>query len=275
MIYTNIHNLPEAVVNAIGQPRRPVSGRYSVTDISNPPLIRHLKEEYWEDLTQDVSDMIWMLFGSSMHYILEKGSPRESFAEEKLEVRCGYDTIVGVTDLWHDGVISDYKTTSVYSFILGAKKEWTIQLNLYRWLYEKSLGMETNKLEIHAILRDWQQSKAKYDISYPRIPFVVQDIPIVDQAPVIDKWLTDIHNPLPCTPDERWERKTTWAVTKQGNKAASRVLDTEYDAVEWAKNNIDLKKINVNIEERKGESARCKSYCLVSDVCEYNPYKGE
>lgn len=274
MKITNIHNLPESIINAIGTPRKPVPNRYSVTDISNPPLIRHLKETHWDDITQDASEMLWMLLGSSVHYILEKGSPKESFSEEKLEVSYNGKTIVGVTDLWNEGVISDHKVTSVFSFLLGAKKEWTTQLNLYKWLYNISLGMDAKELKINAILRDWQQSKAKYDPSYPQIPFIEQDIPIIDPIPIIDNWISKIDDPPLCTPDEMWKRKTTWAVTKQGNKMASRVLDTEEEAVEWAKNNINLKRINVNISERKGEASRCKSYCICRKFCECNQYNG-
>jgi len=271
MLYTNNYNLPEALVNAIGTPRKPVPNRYSVTDISNPPLIRHLKEKHWDNLTQDVSEMIWMLFGSAMHYIMEKGAPKDGLAEEKLEVSYKGKTLVGITDLWHNRVISDYKTTSVYAFLLGAKPEWTLQLNLYRWLYFVALGMETNKLEIHAILRDWQQGKT-FDIEYPQIPFIVQDIPIVDPIQSLDTWLNNIDNPHPCTAEERWERATTYACVKKGNKSASRVLQSMEEADQWVakqKNGV------FEVQVRQGESARCKGYCICSKFCEYNPYRCE
>ena len=275
MLITNNHNLPETIINAIGSPRKPVPNRYSVTDICNPPMIRYLKEKFWDELTQDASEMLWMLLGSSVHAILEKGSPKDAFAEEKIEVSYRTSQIVGVTDLWHDSVISDHKITSVWHYLLGTNNTYTTQLNLYRWLYFVGLGIDTKKLKVNLILRDWQQNKARFDLNYPQIPFIVQNIPIIDPLPILDDWLSKIDNPPPCTAEERWERKTTWAVTKQGNKSASRVLPTEEEAVRWAKNNVDLKKTNVNISERKGEAGRCKSYCICSEFCEYNPYNWE
>jgi len=269
MIYTNQNNLPESVVNAIGQPRKPVPERYSATDISNPPLQRYLKEKHWDELTQDVSDMIWMLFGNAMHYVLEKGSPDNAFAEEKLVMNYKGITLSGITDLWHNKVISDYKTTSVYSFLLGDKPEWTVQLNIYRMLYYVVLGMETDKLQIHAILRDWQKSKTFKDANYPKIAFHSVDIPIIDPTPHIDYWLDDIKNPHPCTAEERWERETTWAVMKGTNKTATKVCKTEAEANLY----VETFGQNYKVVKRQGEAIRCKTYCVVSQFCEHNPYR--
>lgn len=269
MIYTNNFSLPEAVVNAIGQPHKPVPGRYSASDFTGSPLQRKLKEEHWEDLTQDSSDMIWMLFGSAMHYVLEKGSPKDSFAEEKLQMSYQGITIVGVTDLWHNNTISDYKTTSVYAFLLGSKPEWTIQLNIYRMLYFVVLNLDTDKLQINAILRDWQKGKTYRDENYPKIPFFVQDIPIIDPTPHIDNWLSKIADPPCCTPEERWERPTTWAVMKGTNKTATKVCKSEDEA--WSY--IDDESRGYSVVKRPGEAIKCKSYCMVSQHCQYNPFK--
>lgn len=272
MLTTNNYDLPEAIVNAIGQPRKPVPNRFSATDFSGPAHLRRLKEKYWDELTQDVSDMIWLLLGSATHYVLQKGEPDQGLAEEKLEVQYKGNTIVGVTDLWHNETIIDYKTTSVYSFLLGAKPEWQIQLNIYRWLYWQCLGLDTNRLQIHAILRDWQKSKTLSDPEYPRFAFLVQDVPIVDIFPVLDRWLEDYKNDTPCTAEQRWERPTRYAVMKNTNKTATRVFDTKEDASQFVANQTNG---NFRIEVRPGMSARCKDYCVVSNVCQNNPYRTE
>jgi hypothetical protein len=148
-----------------------------------------------------------------------------------------------------------------------------MQLNIYRMLYFVVLGLDTKKLEIHAILRDWQQGKTFADSNYPKIPFIVQDIPIIDPTPHIDNWLSKIDNPPPCTAEERWERDTTWAVMKGSNKIATKVCKSEEEA-QWYVDSNELVKNSFSIVKRPGEAIRCKSYCVVSQFCEYNPYRG-
>jgi hypothetical protein len=66
---------------------------------------------------------------------------------------------------------------------------------------------------------------------------------------------------LPCTPEERWEGPTRFAVMKQGQKRAVRVFDTR----EEAEGNVT--KEGLYVEERTGSSIRCESYCRVSSFC--------
>ena len=268
MITTNMFNLPAPIVNAIGEPRRPVENRFSAGQISGPPYQRKLKERYWDDITEDVSDKLFMLLGSAIHYVLEKGTPDDALAEEKMVIPFEGSEIVGVTDLYHDGVISDYKTTSVFSFMLGAKKEWEIQLNLYAWMY-RAQGFPTKKLRIVAILRDWQKGKTlSGDPDYPKIPFLEVSIPMWSTETVetyIRAWIADYRaTEGPCSDYDRWQRPTTYAVMKNGNKRASRVLDTMTEATVWATENMKGK---FEIVERKGLYARCDGYCSVSKFC--------
>lgn len=265
MKITNEYNLPEVFENAVSDMRRPVAGRYSVSDISNPPYMRYLKEKHWDEIEQGVSDMLWLVFGRAVHSFLEGSAPLESLSEEKIIVEYKGVDIVGVPDLWHNEVISDYKITSVWSFLLGEKQEWVTQLNLYKWLYEKSIGLNANKLEIHAILRDWQKSRALYDSDYPKIPYKVMDIQVVENIEdKIDTWLARYESMSPCTPEERWARPDTWAVIKKGNKRASKVFDNKDEAYEYCGG----LKGDYNVEERKGGNPRCEEYCLVRSFCD-------
>lgn len=276
MQITNNYSLPESLVNVVSGKRQPVTGRYSVSDIIGPPLIRLLKEKYWEELSQDVSDMMWLILGSSVHYILEKGSPDAGLAEEKMLVRYNEADIVGIPDLWHDGEISDWKVTSVYSFLLGDKPEWTTQLNIYRWMYLAN-GFETNKLIINAILRDWQKSKTYQDPNYPPIPFHSVDIPIWEQIDVIrylNRWFHRLRNEPKCTDEEKWTRPTKWAVMKRGQKKALKLFDNEKAADYWIKTFLGIDEVKkCSIVERKGDFMRCKDFCPVREVCADNVYR--
>jgi hypothetical protein len=69
-----------------------------------------------------------------------------------------------------------------------------------------------------------------------------------------------------CTPKERWVRDTKWAVYKKGNKRASRLLDSEEEAVGWIAEKEDAE--NYKVVFREGESVRCARYCSAAPWCE-------
>jgi len=166
--------------------------------------------------------------------------------------------------------LTDWKVTSVFSFLLGDKPEWEAQLNCYKWLYEQN-GFKVTKLQIVAILRDWMMSRARQEPDYPQCAVMVVDIPmwepkvaqeyiehrvrIHQQAETVpDNGLT------PCKPEERWEKPTTYAVMKPGNKRARRVFDVSDEA-------FNEKKTGEIVVERPGESIRCQRYCKAMLWC--------
>lgn len=270
MKLTNKYNLPETIVNAIGKQYKPKPNRFSVSDMTSPPQIRHLKIEHWDKLESDSSEKMWMLMGNAVHYVLMKGAPIDSLSEEKMEVQEGDVTIVGKADLWHNGEISDWKITSVWSFILGDKPDWEAQLNLYKWLYGLK-GLEVNKLTINAILRDWQKSKSLADKSYPKIPFQSVNVRMWRHQELTEfvlKAITDLSKPIPrpCTPKEQWSKPIRYALMQPDRKKAIRVFDTEEEAYDLLGMQSESK--HCYIVKRQGSKIRCESYCPVRDVCE-------
>lgn len=286
MQITNKFNLPETIYKAVSKVYAPNPDRLSVTDLIGPPLIRQLKIKHWDELQEDASDRLWALLGQSVHYILDSNADPNALTEEKLEHQYNGLTIVGKSDNYKDGVITDYKVTSVWSYLLGGHKDWETQLNCYAWLWGKHNFLVAN-LIVNAILRDWQRSKLR-DPDYPRIPFVCVGLPLWEfgfQEEYI-KSRVELHKaePLECTPEEKWEKPTTHAVMKKGRKSALRVLDSQDSALEWINKNglmrkeyedestefICEPKPGISIAERPGEYTRCKSYCPVRSVCPFN-----
>jgi len=265
----NRFGLPETIVNAAGKSYPPKKNRIGVTELIDSPLIRQLKLQYWDELEEDVCDKLWAILGGACHQLLERNAPMNSLEEEKLTFNIGDVTIVGKSDLYHEEEISDWKITSVWSFLLGAKSEWEEQLNIYRFLFEKQ-GFKVKSLKINAILRDWQKSKAKFDNTYPQIPFLSIEIPMWS-TPIVTEYIFDrlaYHaiNPAPeCTPEEKWQRESSFAVMKGDNKRATRVFDTEAEAQEYAKSDSKY-----HVESRPGECVRCQDFCLVRSVCPYH-----
>lgn len=282
MILTNKYNLPQSIVNAVKHDYPPVEDRYSVTDIVNPPLIRHLRMKHWNELTEDASDKLWMLLGTGMHYMLEQHSPEDAFQEEKLTTKLTIDgkeiMVVGKSDLYHNGIITDWKVTSVYSFLLGQKPEWEKQLNVYALLWEVN-GFPVKQIKINALLRDWQKSKALRERDYPEIAHMEVDIPLWNQETTTD-YLTErirLHRQTPppeCTPEEKWERPTKYALMKTGRKSAVKLFDSRLEA-DMALDMTTKDRHLHYIEERPGVCMRCESYCNVNKFCPYYKKEGE
>jgi len=73
MKYTNIHGYPEAIVKAMeNDDYSKGKADYSVSSLNTPPRILHLMSRHAKELKLDVSDNMFALFGTAIHYILEK-----------------------------------------------------------------------------------------------------------------------------------------------------------------------------------------------------------
>jgi len=264
----NPRNLPEPIVRAVvGDPeKRPDSSRFGVNALVGPPMIRYLMNIHWDEVTVNVEDETWMMLGKAFHLLMEKHSPESYSAEEKIEVKLGDITVVGIPDSYYDDIIDDFKVTSVWSYIYGDKPEWEAVANVYRWLIYKKHGRLYNTLRIVAVLRDWMQTKALREPDYPKAPLYIIPLKTWD----IEKTEEYIYERLkaheelrPCTKEEKWRRPDTWAVMKKGRKTALRVLESE----ELAKEYLESKGGDF-IEFRKGEAVRCLNYCPVRQFCD-------
>ena len=269
MRITNELNLPAPLIAAVSKTRQPNVDQISVTELISPPQIRALTIKHWEEITEDASERLWAAVGSLMHQMLESHAdiPRHQ-AERTLQTEVEGVNVTGTFDLYYeDGVLTDYKFVSVWTTMNGVKEEWEQQLNLYAYLLRLS-GARVETLQIVAIYRDWTKSKS-FDSNYPSTQvqtFTVQ----LWSSEATENFLLErvrLHMKaeageiLPCTPEERWERPTRFAVMKQGQKRAVRVFDTR----EEAEGNVT--RASHYIEERPGSSVRCESYCRVAYFC--------
>ena len=293
---TNKHNLPAPIFNAVNKTYQPKPDRFSVTDLIGSALIRKLKLEHWEELTEDASDRLWALLGQAVDSVISKNAV-DTIVQHKFEIPIDGVVVVGKPDIYYPytEAIEDWKVTSVWSFVLGGKKDWEEQLNCYAWGFRRE-DVRVKSLRINAILRDWQKSKMMRDEDYPRIPFVSRDIPLwtfEEQEQYIKDQLEyhRMSEPKECSPEDKWEKPTTYAVMKKGRKSALRVLGSHPQAEDWCEHNNCAKWImetddegqtgrgtftlnsGITIECRKGECTRCLNYCPVRTVCEFSGLK--
>lgn len=290
---TNKMNLPQPIYDALNSDYQPKEYQYSVTTILNSTRQVILKRRYNNEIVQDCSELIWALFGTSFHAILENAKEgetqfKEEYLKQDLSIICdelkGY-FLSGKADLIDVATktIIDYKTTSTFKILKKDFEDYRLQLLIYAWLF-KQLGFEINKGEIIALLRDWQKSKAKFDKSYPQ--FQVQKIEFKFSKKDFDfienfikgrfielkKYENASDEELPmCTDEERWREPTKYAVKKKANIKASKLHDTLEEAEKHLENleNKEECKGLYEIEVREGIDKRCLEYCSCCEFCNY------
>ena len=158
MKLTNRNELPETIINIIKRPEyNKGKSNMSVTELLNSPRIVQLKRKHWNDLTEDASDMVWSIFGTAIHKVLEHGKDDHHIVEERIHIILDGMHISGAIDLQEvtpDGIIlSDYKTTSAWA-VMNEKQDWHNQLNSYAYLVEAAKKVPVHKSQIVAIVRE-------------------------------------------------------------------------------------------------------------------------
>ncbi len=287
MKITNKFNLPSTIADALAASQARYSkgdAWMSVTGLQKPPRIGLLSKKHWKDLTEDVSDSVWKLFGSAIHTVLEDGNTGSNalIKEERLSIDVLGQTISGAIDLQEItdfGIeITDYKMTRAISVMPDSFSlpSWTEQLNSYATLVEENKGLPVTQLSICAILRDHSPAQAERQEDYPVTPIVMVDIELWSKEQRLS-WLesrVQAHlgaelshstiETLPlCTDEERWKRGDKWAVKTSANAArAKRVFDSEQDAKDLCAENPTWV-----IEHRPAQPIRCQSYCEVAKFC--------
>ena len=146
---TNKMNLPQPIYDALNSDYQPKEHQYSVTTILNPTRQVILKRRYNNEIIQDCSELIYALFGTAFHSILENAKEsetqlKEEYLKQDLCVICdelkGY-FLSGKADLIDVATktIIDYKTTSTFKVLKKDFEDYRLQLLIYAWLF-KQLG---------------------------------------------------------------------------------------------------------------------------------------
>ena len=278
MKLTNKFGLPAPVVKALTRSEytKGESNR-SITQLIDAPRVRILRQEHWEELEEDVSEKMWAVLGTAAHKMFEETADDKHISEERIFTEIDGWVISGAIDVQKiedDGVtIMDYKTTSVWSVIMG-KVEWERQLNCYAELVRRAKGSKVKALKVIAILRDWRSRDAEEKPDYPRAPIVEVNIPLWPESQA-EEYLNErvaLHqkaefdrltgSELPdCSEQERWIKESKWALKRKGQKRAVKLFDNEEDARAAVVDGMEL-------EFRQGEAIRCTAnWCRVNAWC--------
>ncbi|MEQ1665890.1 MAG: hypothetical protein ABL927_10995 [Bdellovibrionales bacterium] len=272
MIFTNKHNLPDGIVNAVkNDSYTKGESDYSATGLLKPARQSALQSQHHDEIEEDVSDRIWSLLGQSIHTICERGNVSD-LVEKRFFAKFGNKTVSAQIDSlgMKSGILTDYKTTTVYKAKpnQAADPDWTAQLNIQLELMRRN-GLDASQLQIIAILRDWSKNKARQEENYA--PLNVAVIPIEmwprEKTVAFIEMRIALHEAaksnLPeCSDDERWAKPSVFAVVK-GKRAINGGVQFSEDAAQ----SLCAKNPGTRVEFRQGESMRCELYCSVNKFC--------
>ena len=98
MIITNKKNLPEPMVNFVKRDGyQPAMDRISVTDLSKGIREIWLYKRHYNEIEQDVADMVWLMFGTALHNVIERAEEAgHQIIEGALEEKIGGLTLLSL-----------------------------------------------------------------------------------------------------------------------------------------------------------------------------------
>ena len=277
MKITNNLKLPQAIVNACSTERHTPKGTYSATTLLKGTREILLTSRHFDEIEQDVADMIWAIWGTAVHALLEEQDTK-GVKEERLEIDVLGRKVSGQID--HQDleslVITDYKTASTWKVIFNDFDDWDKQALIYAYLILMAKDVKITRARFIALLKDHSKTDAKRRADYPQSPVHVHELEITDEKleeieQFIFSKITELKeneevadDDLPlCTAEERWASEDKWAIMKEGRKSAVKLHDTEESAVQHL---IDLDSKHY-IEYRQGASRKCPDYCPAKDFC--------
>lgn len=326
MTWTNLFGLPEPMAAVIKNdlysdkrdeatkawlkenPEAVGSTHFSATTLTKPVRQVTIDRYNSQNYVNDVSSAVFRLTGQLFHHLFRDAAVRENIKKSlKLEPEHrlfahlpGLKAVVsGEPDLVsEDGVVDDYKVTSVWAWKDGAKLEWEQQLNVYAWLRRMN-GLQTTKLRVVYILRDWSQREAKIKKDYPQAQVLTAEVPMWSaemQERFVREQVSELMHAsnqyeshgndsyvVECGPDQMWEKPSTYAVIKKGAGRATKVFKTVDDeGTEYSPEQVQAmaeayaksKGPEFEVEHRPGERTRCEFYCSANQFCsQYKEYK--
>jgi len=279
LIYTNKKQYPGLVANAISNQSAKYSkgdADISTTQLIDAPMQKILKERHADEITVDVSDMVWSFYGSMGHAVIDLMDSEDLiFKERRFSVETAGWITSGQPDYYYrdkEGkrVLSDFKFARMYSFKDGVKSEYVKQLNVYRYLLERN-GFPVDRLELIAFFRDADYATDEIQ-TFPIKMYKLYKIKeYMEKRVAMHRLFADelIGQTPECTPKERWQNPDRYCVMKKGN---SRQTGRDYMDKKEAELFLEDLKTRYpddvySLKTKKQKNKRCENYCSVSKFC--------
>jgi len=279
MKITNNKNLPKVFYDMVKENQYSFTPKsFGVTTLLSPTQQSVLQRRHYEKLSEDISDMTNLIFGSALHNEIkryDKTKYSEFYVNQK--IKDGY-RLSGQIDLYDEEnfEVVDYKTCTSYKIIKKDFEDWYKQGAMYSWLLLKNNKI-VEKVRFIAFIKDWSRAKAKFDKEYPKEPIYVYEFKITTQIlqdiekfiynkfnEIIENEKKQDHELTPCTEKDTWFTGNKFAVQKQGASRALKVFDTYSEAATYKHNK---KQNGLYINKRTGIHRRCEDFCPVRQFC--------
>ena len=238
-------------------------------------------EEAWTD-PQNVKNALTVLGASEdavnsikINPSFVKAGETPVYVEQRAEKEILNFIISGKYDLVLDGVLNDYKSTSVWAYVFDSNADsYVKQGSIYKWLSPDKIT--SDYININYIFTDWSAAKARTDAkTYPQLKTITKKYPLwsIEETEnwimnKIEAYKTLIDTPqeeLPeCTNEELWASETTYKYYKNPNK-----LDRSTKNFKTMDEALIRKSVDGDIGTIKtvpGEVKACR-YCPVISIC--------
>lgn len=198
------------------------------------------------------------------------------YLEQRTHKQVGKWTVSGKFDFVGDGYPEDFKTTGVYTYILGNNtQKYKLQLSIYRWLNPEIITQDVGKIQM--IFTDWSAMQARQDPRYPqqrfhelRIPllsyaetdlYVNQRLNLIESCTNLDEHLLPL-----CDDEDLWRTEPKFKWYKNGDTTAKRSTKN-FDSLHDAQRHMTVEGNGVGaIKEVPGEVKACH-FCPGFALC--------
>ena len=200
----------------------------------------------------------------------------EQRAFREIEIDGQTFTVGGKFDMVSDGIVNDFKSTSVWSWVKGTKDEdFALQGSLYRWLNPSKITDDF--IRINFIFTDWSKMMMN-TANYPQKRVEYKDIPLLSIAETeawvrrkLSLYLKHRNSPesqLPeCTDDELWRSAPQFKFYLDPTKATDPAARATKNFDDRAEANRHMAEKGKGIViEKMGEPKAC-TYCQGFDAC--------
>lgn len=261
----------------------------TATGLIRPPRVHALYKRYPDKLVIDYANLMGALRGKMLHKLLEIAKVKNVIRERRLYTTINGWRVSAQFDMLSldSARLTDWKSMEVWKYQLSKKEEFEQQLNVQAWLLAYGHDEQGNRAcyhveEIEAVawLLDWKvKNYLKDPEHYPFTPTPVIPLKLWKLAET-EQWMQHrvaLHQAalaakdeeLPrCTPEERWEGATVYAVKRQGKKNA---LKGGLHASESEAQRFMAEQPNPQecfIEARPATPTRCVGgWCAASSFC--------
>lgn len=194
----------------------------------------------------------------------------EQRAEREL---MGY-TISGKFDMVLEGVLQDFKSTSVYTWLLGSKDEdYCLQGSIYRWIHQDKITAD--HINIQFIFTDWSRAQARQNPNYPQQRVLEHRVDLLSLE-ATEQWILNKLRALEeaadkpeseipeCTDKELWRGNTVYKYFSNPENTAGRATKN-FDNLAEA-NKLRAEKGKGVVITVPGKVKAC-GYCPAFPVC--------